>query len=140
MYRVQRLSDPAPRLVHPTRQRGAYGLVFDHQGKILVVRTGSGRCYLPGGRMEPGETPREALGREVAEECGWSAEVGRAICEQEQPIFGGRVSLRASYWRTRLVSPLATQPEHEAIWLSPPEATACLHRASDRAALAAALS
>jgi 8-oxo-dGTP diphosphatase len=136
---MQRLSDPAPRLSHPVHQRGAYGIVFDHQGKVLVVRTDSGRCYLPGGRMEPGESPRETLSREVGEECGWSAQVGGPICEQEQPIFGGRVSLRASYWRMRLGAPLTRQAEHETIWLEPPEAASRLHRASDRAALAAAL-
>jgi 8-oxo-dGTP diphosphatase len=136
---MQRLSEPAPTLLHPVRQHGAYGVVFDKSGRILVVRTETGRCYLPGGRMEAGEGPREALARELAEECGWSAEVGGSICRHLQPIFGGRVSLEASYWRVRLSGPLATAPEHEMLWLLPSEAAARLHRESDRAALAAAL-
>lgn len=135
---MQSLSDPAPRRVHPTRQHGAYALVFDSHGRVLVVRTGNGRHYFPGGRMEPGESPAETLSREMAEECGWSVEVGAGICEHVQPIFGGRVSLQASYWRVRLTAPLAGRPEHDMLWLSPPDAAAHLHRASDRAALDAA--
>ncbi|MFF8367685.1 GNAT family N-acetyltransferase [Streptomyces lydicus] len=41
------------------------------EGRLLSVRTrGNDTFYLPGGKYEPGETAREALSRELAEELG----------------------------------------------------------------------
>ena len=125
---------PRPATVH---QRGAYGIVQDDRGRLLVVRTVNGRCYLPGGRIEPGEQAPGALAREIAEECGWAAEVAEQLLEAGQPIFAGRVQLAATYWRARLVAPLGGCAEHDMLWLDPCEARARLHRASDRQALRA---
>lgn len=123
----------------PERQRGAYGVVMDGDGRVLVVKAGNGRSYLPGGRIERGETPAEALAREIGEECGWSAEVRTRICEDEQPIFGGAVTLSATYWEARLTQPLDVSPEHSFRWIDPAEALRCLHRRSDREALRTAI-
>lgn len=136
LQRVRSLPTPLPPPIH---QHGAYGLIFDRAGRVLVVRTASGRCYLPGGRVEPEEHPQAALAREVAEECGWSVVVDEWVCAHAQPIFDGRISLQANYWRARLAVPLAGVPEHVNLWLSPSEALTRLHRASDRSALAAAI-
>ena len=47
----------------------AFCLVRD--GQVLTVRkAGSARFMLPGGKIDPGETPREAAVREVREEVG----------------------------------------------------------------------
>ncbi|MET1071532.1 MAG: NUDIX domain-containing protein [Umezawaea sp.] len=47
------------------------GLVHVRTGRLLVVRShGKGAFYLPGGKLEPGETPVQALHREVLEELG----------------------------------------------------------------------
>ena len=47
-------------------------------GRLLVCRAkGSKTCYLPGGHIEFGETGRQALVREMAEETGLAAETGR---------------------------------------------------------------
>jgi ADP-ribose pyrophosphatase YjhB (NUDIX family) len=50
------------------------GIVFDPHGRLLLIRRlndpGSGQWSLPGGRVEPGETDKEAVVRELFEETG----------------------------------------------------------------------
>jgi ADP-ribose pyrophosphatase YjhB (NUDIX family) len=50
------------------------GVAFDPQGRLLLIRRlnnpGSGQWSLPGGRVEPGETDKEAVVRELSEETG----------------------------------------------------------------------
>lgn len=116
-------------------QRGAYAVIADDAGRILLVETPTGRHYLPGGRLEPDESPRQALLREIAEECGWSATIAGQLLRAEQPIMGGDILLAATYWRANLLAPLPVAPEHCLHWLSPPAAARRLHRAGDAAAL-----
>lgn len=57
------------------RRIGAYGLCRDEQGRVLLVRAAhsgstSGRWFLPGGGVEHGEHPADAVVREVKEETG----------------------------------------------------------------------
>ncbi|WP_456085978.1 (deoxy)nucleoside triphosphate pyrophosphohydrolase [Ligilactobacillus animalis] len=54
--------------------------VIVSEGKILVAkrkneRLGGGFWEFPGGKLEPGETPKQACQREVAEELGDQCEV-----------------------------------------------------------------
>src|SRR5438045_453162 len=83
-------------------QAGAYALIHDSEDRVLLVRAANGRFYLPGGRIEPCETPEQALAREVEEECGWSIRVTASLGEAFQPILGGSVMLRATYWRAEV--------------------------------------
>lgn len=63
------------------RQRlAAYGLATDGH-RVLLTRiadgtTASGLWTLPGGGVEHGERPSDAVRREIAEECGLEADVG----------------------------------------------------------------
>jgi len=122
----------------PVSQSGAYAVILDGDGRVLTVRGETGRYYLPGGRLEPGETPRQALIRELGEECGWSAAILSPLRQSSQRIMGGAVLLRASHWRARLVAKLDGPAECENEWLEVGQALARLHREVDRAALRAA--
>lgn len=59
---------------YPDYPRVGVGAVVLHGGQVLLVRRGRapsvGRWTLPGGLVEVGESTREAIAREVAEECG----------------------------------------------------------------------
>jgi 8-oxo-dGTP diphosphatase len=123
----------------PAEQSGAYAVILDEQGRVLTVRAANGRCYLPGGRVEPGETPRQALVREIGEECGWSAAILSPLRQSTQEIMSGQILLRTSHWRARLLAPLGTTPEYRPDWLPVEEAAASFHRDADRAALRAAV-
>ena len=46
----------------------AHALIRDGGGRILLVRNTSGRWLLPGGGVEPGESPAQAVRRECREE------------------------------------------------------------------------
>jgi 8-oxo-dGTP diphosphatase len=48
----------------------AYAVVANSEGLIAVVRDSAGKLLLPGGGMEPRETPVEAVQRELLEELG----------------------------------------------------------------------
>ena len=59
---------------YPDYPRVGVGAVVLHDDKVLLVRRGQspsfGKWSLPGGLVELGETIREAVAREIAEECG----------------------------------------------------------------------
>jgi 8-oxo-dGTP diphosphatase len=63
------------------RPRVAAGVLFldDHARVLLVVPSYKDYLDLPGGIVEPGEAPRTAARREVAEELGIAPAVGRLL-------------------------------------------------------------
>jgi alpha-1,2-mannosyltransferase len=85
------------------RRRGASGEVaaaaIVADGKLLVARRTepaelAGMWELPGGKVEPGETPEAALSRELREELGVDAVVGARV-GADVPLPNGRWVLRA---------------------------------------------
>ncbi len=84
----------------------AVGAIAVRDGALLLIRRGHapsrGRWSLPGGRVEPGETAREALVREMAEETGLAVTVGELVGEVLRPGPNG-VTYRIQDFRVRLV-------------------------------------
>jgi 8-oxo-dGTP diphosphatase len=65
------------------------GLVHVEAGRLLVVRSRNKKAfYLPGGKIEPGETPQDAVRREVREELGVELEHPEVLKRYVAPAYG----------------------------------------------------
>jgi 8-oxo-dGTP diphosphatase len=70
-------------------------VVVDGHGRFLLVRRGrepgKGLWSIPGGKVEPGESDRDAVAREVLEETGLHVVVGEFVGYVERAAPGGGV-------------------------------------------------
>ena len=100
---------------HVTTKVGAEAAVFDGEAVLLVRRADDGTWGLPGGWVEPGESPAAAAVRETAEETGLDVEpIGLVGVYDRRPGeygFHGQVNL---VHRCRVVGG-EIDPSHEAL-------------------------
>jgi ADP-ribose pyrophosphatase YjhB (NUDIX family) len=65
---------------------GADALVQNERDEVLLVRRADdGRWAMPGGWVDPGETPEQAVVREVAEETGLQVSAPRLVHTEQRP-------------------------------------------------------
>ena len=68
----------------------AVAAVICREGFVLATQRGAGQdeggWEFPGGKMEPGETPEEALHRELREELAARIEIDRFLCTVENDM------------------------------------------------------
>ncbi len=118
---------------------GAYGLVYDRQGRIAVMETPRGG-FLPGGGIEEGESPEEALVREVREECGLGVTVGERLGEaaEYRCTEGHAYAIRkdciffVAAFSDESGQGAATETDHTLLWLTPSEAEKRLAHGSQK--------
>jgi len=101
--------------------------VIAHEGKILCMQRPQGKYdytsfhwEFPGGKIEPGETPQEALHRELLEEMDYDVTVGDHIItvNHEYPDF----SITMQAFKCKASSPDFVRKEHvDHKWLYPDE-------------------
>jgi len=95
------------------------------------------------GCMSDGETPEEALSREVRDEIGWTVAIVRKIGEATQYVItksNNHSAIQATYYEARLLQQIGEpeEPGDELLWLVKPQAIALLPRQSDAWAIAQA--
>lgn len=99
-------------------------VIFDEQGRIFATQRGYGEWKdwweFPGGKIEAGETPRQALKREIREELDTDIEVGPLLrtIAYDYPTF----HLTMHCFKCKLAGSHIRLLEHEAAkWLAPSE-------------------
>lgn len=103
------------------RQINVVGAVIAKDGMILCAQRGQagslpGMWEFPGGKIEPAETARAALEREIAEELECVVEVGKEVATTTHEYDFGIVTLTTFYCELVDGSPSLT--EHaQIIWL-----------------------
>jgi 8-oxo-dGTP diphosphatase len=119
---------PIPRYVAGLRGRvgndllmlpGATAVVVDRAGRLLLgQRADNGRWTLPGGAVDPGEQPAEAVVREVYEETGVHVAVERlagVVLRQSHYANGDVCQYMAVWFRCRATGGTARVNDEESL-------------------------
>ncbi|MBK0326053.1 NUDIX hydrolase [Rhodobacteraceae bacterium F11138] len=121
------------------RRAGAYALL--PRGKTLLVTCQSNPhpdLQLPGGGIDPGESPIAALHREVYEETGWRISTPRRVGAFRRFVYMPEYDLWAEkiclIYMARPVLQLGppTEPDHTARWMDAHSAGKMLGNPGDR--------
>ena len=123
-------------------RRGAYAVLW-REGQVLLTHQNepSPEFQLPGGGIDPGESPVQALHREVMEETGWRIGAPRRLGAFRRFTYMPEYALWAeklcAVYLARPVRALSapSEPGHDAIWADPQTAVDLLGNAGDAAFL-----
>jgi 8-oxo-dGTP diphosphatase len=145
---IRRFGPPVQAGQSYRRRPGAYAILWDGQAslakaELLVTHQGGDEdeFQLPGGGIDEGESPVQALHREVMEETGWAIATPRHFLSYRRFVFMPDYDIWAEKIchiftaRPVLRRGPPTEPDHSEVWMSPQDAGASLASSADRAAV-----
>lgn len=119
---------------------GAYAILLRDARLLLTHQSEpTSEFQLPGGGIDPGESPVAALHREVFEETGWRIGAPRRLGAFRRFTYMPEYDLWAEklchIYLARPVLALSrpTEPDHEPVWMDPSVAANALGNPGDRA-------
>lgn len=131
------IGTPPVRSVEAAQQEPAVDVVAavrrDKEGRVWLARRGSdgahaglrGMWEYPGGKVEPDEQIRDALVREMDEEFGVRASVGRVLDSIESSY--GDTTYRVTFFEVTFEAEPELRKHTEARWMTPAEACSVDH-------------
>jgi 8-oxo-dGTP diphosphatase len=104
------------------KRPGAYALLLNEQGLLGRVELPQG-YFLPGGGIETGETPENAVLREIAEETAFQAQLLFKIGEASEylytPGYSSGMHKPSSFFVAEITGSTGQTAEHPIDWVSP---------------------
>ncbi|MEP4196296.1 MAG: NUDIX hydrolase [Aliishimia sp.] len=136
---IPRIGETPDRRQRYTLRPGAYVILPLGQSILLTAQMNEvPDIQLPGGGIDPGESPRHALYREVLEETGWSISMPRRLGAVRRFVFMPEYDL----WAEKLCMVYVARParrihdpietDHEILWLTLREAIDAIGNDGDR--------
>ena len=124
---------------------GAYAVILDGHDLLATEQVSQGELQLPGGGIDPGESPLRALHREVFEETGWRIAPVRRLGAFQRYAYMPEYDLWARQvchvYLARAVRRLGppAEADHRAVWMRAADAPRLLSVAGDAVFAARAL-
>lgn len=136
---IRRFGEPPVRGRSYGLRHGVYAILV-RDGSVLLTHQAEpdDEFQLPGGGLDPGESPLHALHREVREETGWAIAQPRRLGAFRRfvymPEYDRWAEKLCSVYLARPVRRLGppTEPGHRAVWATPEAAVRVLGNAGDR--------
>lgn len=136
---IRRMGEPPHRGRRYRLRPGAYAILPLGRNLLLTAQTSPEiDVQLPGGGIDPGESPLQALHREVTEEIGWRIGFPRRLGAFRRFVFMPEYDLWAEkLCQVYLAQPIRqiaepVEPHHETLLLTPDDALDVLGNEGDR--------
>ena len=107
-------------------QKTVVAALLFQQGRLLICQrsangTFAGKWEFPGGKIEPGEAPKDALRRELQEELGIIAQVGEEVWQVEHQYSGHAPILLLFFAITAYRGTIENRVFQQVCWATPEE-------------------
>lgn len=136
---IPRFGEPVKRGQRYSLRPGAYAVLRLGARVLVTLQDGAPPEFqLPGGGIDPGESPLRALHREVYEETGWSiaqpVRIGAFRRFTYMPEYDRWAEKLCTIYSARPVRRLGPPPEagHRAVWMPMAQAARLLANEGDR--------